>query len=228
MRPEATGVAAVDRALLILQAWRIGDGPLPLRELHRRTGLYKSTILRLLASLERNRCVLRLSDGYWALGPMLQHWGQVYERGLDVPAIVRPALEQLGSASGEQASYWIRDGDMRVRLLRVPAGIEDRDEVGADRVPLGQGVTGRVLAAPVPPAGDLGVAEAELMESGESPETKRSVLAAAVFGPGGSIRGAITLAGPPERITSDLDRLRPLVLHTARSVSHALGAGLAG
>ena len=46
------GVAAVDRALSVLSAFQDGDAALSLAELAERTRLYKSTVLRLLASLE--------------------------------------------------------------------------------------------------------------------------------------------------------------------------------
>jgi hypothetical protein len=46
------GVAAVDRALSVLGAFQDGDAALSLAELAERTRLYKSTVLRLLASLE--------------------------------------------------------------------------------------------------------------------------------------------------------------------------------
>ena len=45
--PGQSGVAALDRAFSILFAFRPGDYALTLAELAARTGLYKSTILRL-------------------------------------------------------------------------------------------------------------------------------------------------------------------------------------
>ena len=51
MNAKANGVAAVERALSVLGAFRDGDASLSLHELAARTGLYKSTILRLLVSL---------------------------------------------------------------------------------------------------------------------------------------------------------------------------------
>jgi hypothetical protein len=45
------GVAAVDRALLVLAAFHQGDRSLSLVDLAERTHLVKSTVLRLLASL---------------------------------------------------------------------------------------------------------------------------------------------------------------------------------
>ena len=49
------GAAAVDRALTLLSAFTAGDVSLSLTELADRTRLYKSTVLRLLASLEHAR-----------------------------------------------------------------------------------------------------------------------------------------------------------------------------
>ena len=61
------GAAAVDRALSVLSAFRTGDRSLTLAELAERTQLYKSTVLRLLASLEHGRLVQRTADGHYAL-----------------------------------------------------------------------------------------------------------------------------------------------------------------
>ena len=57
------GAAAVDRALSLLAAFRAGDRALGLAELALRTQLYKSTVLRLLASLEHARLLQQLPDG---------------------------------------------------------------------------------------------------------------------------------------------------------------------
>ena len=51
-KPALDGVAAVDRALSVLSAFRAGDEAVPLAELAERTGLVKSTIMRLAVSLE--------------------------------------------------------------------------------------------------------------------------------------------------------------------------------
>ena len=61
------GAAAVDRALSLLRAFQPGDEALPLAALAQRTGLYKSTALRLLASLEHASLLLRREDGRWRI-----------------------------------------------------------------------------------------------------------------------------------------------------------------
>src|SRR6185436_16540448 len=52
MTAAQLGVAAVDRALLILSALASAPEPSSLAQLARATGLYKSTMLRIIASLE--------------------------------------------------------------------------------------------------------------------------------------------------------------------------------
>ena len=57
------GVAAVHRALTILDAFTESDQKLGLAELAKRTGLYKSTLLRLAKSLEKFGYLIRSEDG---------------------------------------------------------------------------------------------------------------------------------------------------------------------
>ncbi|RTL67516.1 MAG: IclR family transcriptional regulator, partial [Hyphomicrobiales bacterium] len=66
---ETQRVESVERALTILDAFGDGTPRLALGELAARTGLYRSTILRLAASLERFGYLNRDEDGAFRLGP---------------------------------------------------------------------------------------------------------------------------------------------------------------
>lgn len=57
------GAAAVDRALSILGTFSTGQSIQSLAEIAERTMLYKSTVLRLLASLEHGRLIQQTVDG---------------------------------------------------------------------------------------------------------------------------------------------------------------------
>jgi hypothetical protein len=72
------GAASVDRALSLLAAFDDQTPMLTLAALAQRTRLYKSTALRLLASLEHAQLVLRQSDGRYALGPGVARLHTVY------------------------------------------------------------------------------------------------------------------------------------------------------
>lgn len=84
MNEAQSGVAAVDRALLILSAFREDDVALSLALLARRTGLYKSTILRLLQSLLRAGYVVRQPDGNYVIGPEPTKLAKMY-KAVSVP-----------------------------------------------------------------------------------------------------------------------------------------------
>ena len=89
------GVAAVDRALSLLCAFKEGDLSLSLAELAERTRLYKSTVLRLLASLEHGGWVQRLDDGEALQGVELPHFEQRLQRLHGLPQ--RFAIKGAGS-----------------------------------------------------------------------------------------------------------------------------------
>ena len=65
------GVASAGRALTLLSAFRRGDDAVTLAELTVRTGLVKTTIMRLAISLEEHGYLTRLSDGSYRLGAEL-------------------------------------------------------------------------------------------------------------------------------------------------------------
>ena len=76
-------VEAVERALTILEAFREGEEALSLAALAEKTGFYKSTILRLAASLERFGYLARTPTGLYRLGPSLWRLGSLYRRSFD-------------------------------------------------------------------------------------------------------------------------------------------------
>src|SRR5580692_3142738 len=97
------GVAAVDRALIILSALEVRTEPSTLAELAVATGLYKSTILRLIASLEVGGYVTRLRDGRYVLGASAFRLGHAYERQNPLRQHVLPTLQDL-VARGTESS----------------------------------------------------------------------------------------------------------------------------
>lgn len=218
------GVAAVERALTILSAFREGEAALSLAELAARTGLYKSTLLRLLASLERFRCAERRPDGRWALGPMLFRWGSLYARGQQVEPHLPAVLGALAEGSGETASFWVREGQHRLCLARVrsPSPIRDDLQPG-DLLPLPLGAGARVLLRFAEGAGAPG--PRVIATFGErSPET--AAVAAPVFQAGGVLAGALSVSGPRERLAARREALEALVERAAAGLTARLGGDL--
>ncbi|WP_142846266.1 IclR family transcriptional regulator [Telmatospirillum sp. J64-1] len=141
-------VEAVERALLILEAFQEGEEELPLSTLALKTGLYKSTILRLCASLERFGYLRRGENGSFRLGPTLWRLGSLYRRSFDLGEQIRPELRRLVEATQETASFYVREGEERICLYRLnsPRAVRHHLDEGA-RLPLHSGAAGRVLLA---------------------------------------------------------------------------------
>ena len=146
------GAAAVDRALSLLSAFQPGDEALSLAQFAQRTQLYKSTVLRLLASLEHARLIRRQEDGRYALGAEVARLHGLYAASLSLDRVVLPVLRALAAATGESAAYHVRQdqGESWVRLcqFRVDSSHVVRDHVRAgDVLSNDRGAGARVLIA---------------------------------------------------------------------------------
>src|SRR3712207_3544514 len=145
-RAIVEGVAAVDRALAVLAAFRRGDVSLSLAELSARTGLVKSTIMRLAVSLERHGLIVRLSNGSYQLDAEVLRLGMIYQQSFSLEKFVVPVLEELVARSNETASFYIRRGEQRLCLFRVetPHLLRLHIQQG-DMLPMDSSATAQVL-----------------------------------------------------------------------------------
>ncbi|QQO23517.1 IclR family transcriptional regulator [Bradyrhizobium diazoefficiens] len=220
-----TGVDAVGRALAILKAFGAERTAMTLTEIADATGLYKSTVLRLAASLEADGFLVRGPDRLFRPGPELWRLGALYQRGLDLGEVIRPALRRLVEATGETASFYVADGDERICLYRVnsPRSVRHHLEEG-QRLPIDRGAAGRVLTAyreSSDPAGKKIRERGFYVSIGErDPE----VAAAAVplVDVHGKLRGALSLSAIRTRFDADA---RKTAVDALKSEAKAL-AGL--
>ena len=219
----AGGAVAVDRALFVLSIFREGDTALGLAELAHRSGLYKSTLLRLLASLEHARLVQRLADGRYGLGPEVARLNAVYAASFSLEQVVMPALRELVRDTRESAAFHVEQGEHRLCLYRVDSPQPVRDHIRAgDLLPRNRGAGGRVLRAF---SGARGEIYQRIREEGviamvgdRSPDI--AGVSAPVFGPAGELKGALTLTCPTPRFS---EAFRDQVLAAARQLTAALG-----
>ncbi len=225
---EQEGVAAVDRALAILDA--LTTDRTSLAEIARRTGLYKSTILRLLKSLEKSGYALRTADGNYRLGSKVLSLGATYQRFFRTADIVPHVLEQVAADIHEGASYYICEEDQRVCLHRVDStrAIRDSVQIG-DRLPLTVGAAGHVLRAF---SGARGVQFDDIRRSmyaasyGER-DAETAALAAPVFGPGNKLMGALSVSGPRYRLeATGEDNIVPVLYKYAKLLTQTFGGNV--
>lgn len=155
-QPAPGGAAAVDRALSLLAAFKSGDSALGLAELAERTGLYKSTVLRLLASLEHAGLIQKINDGpsrgSYALGMEVARLSGIYRSSFSLERIVMPVLRELVGQTGESAAYHVLQRQWtevkRLCLYRVDSPNPVRDHIQAgDFLPVDKGAGARILMA---------------------------------------------------------------------------------
>ena len=209
---DSRGVDAVERALSVLDAFGPDDKTLTLAELARRTGLYKSTILRLGVSLERYGYVVRGADSTWRLGPAAWRLGAIYRGAFSLSQVLRPELKQLSDATGETASFYVREGDRRVCLYRHEPDRPIRHTlIEGALMELGVGASGKVLSAYSGEGPDDGrrIRKAGFAVSHGERDPDVAAVAVPVLRPDGKLAGALALSGLITRFdTARLEAMR--------------------
>lgn len=225
-RPSVSGVAAVDRAFAVLAAFRRGDRSLELTELAARTGLVKSTIMRLAVSLEKLGLLARQPDGSYRLGAETLRLGSVYQSSLDLEHHVIPVLEKLVEATGESASLYVRRGNQRLCLFRVDSPHRLRLVVLAGEMrPMDQSAIAQVLRGygSVADLNGSGQPALPLYTSGAT-DPHTAAVAMPVFGADDRQVGALALSAPVARLTSErFADIGPILAEMAAELSRSLG-----
>ena len=104
-RPATRHVAAVQRAVEVLNALGEARTELGTNEIARRTGVNVSSISRVLATLASGGLVDHVkSTGRYRLGLRLVQLANTAREGLDVRSLARPHLEELTELTGETAT----------------------------------------------------------------------------------------------------------------------------
>ena len=222
---DRDGVAAVDRALRIVAALVESAQPLTLADLARATGFYKSTLLRLIASLERSGLVQRRGDQRYWLGPLAFRLGQAFEATFHLKASLVPVLQWLIAQGSESASFHVwHDEKTRICLLRIDSNHSTLDRIRpGDLLPIKRGAAGKVLRTFVD--GQAAAATAGLVYTsfGER-DPACAAVAAPVFGPAGELLGALSLSGPQERFSeAAVKKMGKLVLAAGERATVSLG-----
>jgi DNA-binding IclR family transcriptional regulator len=191
-------VEAVERALAVLNAFAADRPTMTLGELAAATGFYKSTILRLAASLERFGYLIREDNGVFRLGPTLWRLASIYRAGFNLGGMIRPELRRLVEATGETASFYIRQSELRVCLFRhnSPHAARHHLDEGAE-LPLNAGASAHVLMAYTDGKGSKARAVQQrgyCISLGER-DPQVAAVAVPVFDLAGQFRGALAVSG---------------------------------
>lgn len=141
-------VRSVERAMDILLSF-VDAKEQSLTEISTKIALHKSTVHRLLASLEGKGFIIHNGENEkYRLGFRIWELSANLSQSDDLGSVLLPEMEQLRDNIAETVSLYIRDGNERVRIQAVQStqAIRRVAPVGM-RLPLYVGASGKVLLA---------------------------------------------------------------------------------
>jgi DNA-binding IclR family transcriptional regulator len=247
-QPAVRHVAAVERAVAVLDSLSDGSPELGTNEIARRTGINASTVSRLLATLANARLVEHVpATGRYRLGPRLLQLGSLVLGRLDLRDVARPHLQELVGATGMTATLSApgEHDAVTVDFVQSDATVQSVARVG--RPSIGHATAaGKVLLVfgnAEPPPGELKsytrrtitdrhrldaelarVARQGYAEAAGEREEDLNAIAAPVYDADGELAGIVGLQGPASRFGRDAMRaaVEPLLTAT-RAISVGLG-----
>jgi len=140
-------VPGLERGLRILSEFSRREATLTAPELARRLGAPRSTVFRLLVTLENMGFVERTDDGRaYRLGLAVLRLGFEYLASLGITELGRPILERMRDDTGYAANLVVRDGRHIVYIQRAAASSPFASSVAVGtRLPAHATVLGHVL-----------------------------------------------------------------------------------
>jgi IclR family acetate operon transcriptional repressor len=222
-QPAVRHIAAVERALAVLDALSNGAAELGTNEIARLTGINASTVSRLLATLAGAGIVEHVPEtGRYRLGLRLLQLGNAVLARLDLREVVRPHLQELARTTGETATLSAPGERDAVTVDFVQSGSSVQSVARVGRPSIGHATaTGKVLLAfgnaELPPGQlraytdrtvtDRRALAAELdrirrrgyAEAVSEREPDLNAIAAPVFGADGQLAAIVGVQGPSAR-----------------------------
>lgn len=147
-------IPAIDRAMDVLGVLERRSSGATIRDLVETLELPRTSMYRILNSLETHGVVRRSADGGYALGPrLLALAARVAAEGqrYDIAAIATPHLERMSEEIGEACKVSVVDGDSVLVLAAMQGKREFALTVApGQRQPLHAGAASKVLLAALP------------------------------------------------------------------------------
>jgi DNA-binding IclR family transcriptional regulator len=221
---ETHGVRSVQRALDILSLLTEERPLITIRDAVAATGLAKTTVIRLIQTLEQIGLLWATSTGYMA-GPGLWRWAHLARSSWELPPETQRMMRDLAARDRETVNVYVARDIVRVCIAQQesPQPLRHVVHIG-DELPLWAGASAKVLLRNASPALLARVArsspygegharrlqewidEAALrghaVSHGEREEGLTAV-AVPILGRSGTVVAALSLSGPTLRFTDE-------------------------
>jgi DNA-binding IclR family transcriptional regulator len=225
------GVNALERGLRILSAFDQRTPVLTLGGLALRTGLNKSTILRLMVSLEHLGFVDRDPEGLYRIGAQAWRVGMLFNSELHLERLLPPLLDELSVKVDESVSFWIPVATRPASRLCIFRAEPQRSVrvhtfVGS-QIPLSEGgSTARVMRAYIDPTHreDDVIRAERICTTWAERDPELCGASSPVFGIDGKFVGVLSISAPIARRNRKwLESMKPVVFAAAAKITNDLG-----
>ncbi|WP_063041502.1 IclR family transcriptional regulator [Nocardia pseudovaccinii] len=233
-------VRSIARAVEVLELFDEHHPSRQLREIVASTELPKTTVVRLLATLESLGLIVGRSDSTYGPGPGFLRWVKLADSLWEVGEQAKKAMSSLVDAYGETVNIYIRQGINRVAVAQIEgtATVRSVVEVGVP-YPLATGASAKILLIDAPEGVLHDVAEHHSDRTREELEQEidavrdagyavthgerelgASAVAAPILGPDGRVIAAMSISGPTSRFSAErVAHYVDAVIAAARQVS---------
>lgn len=106
------------RSMEILNLF-INHAKLSFNEIIELSGIPKTSVYRMLQSLEEMNLLDKDSNGKYSLGILFLRFGHLVSERIDIRQIALPSMEKVHQATGEAVNLIIRDGDESVYIEKL-------------------------------------------------------------------------------------------------------------
>ena len=221
---DTQGVRSIQRALDILSLLSEEQPLIAVRDIVNATGLAKTTVIRIVQTLEQSGLLWATPSGYMA-GPGLWRWAHLARRSWELPPETQRLMKELAARERETVNVYVARDIVRVCIAQQesPQPLRHVVQVG-DELPMWAGASAKVLLRAASPAlleriarsspfGDDHVErirewieeatqQGYAVSHGER-EAGLSAVAVPLTGRSGTVVAALTLSGPTVRFTDE-------------------------
>jgi DNA-binding IclR family transcriptional regulator len=221
---DSGGVRSVQRAVEIMSLLTEQRPTVTIREIVDATGLPKTTVLRIVQTLEQGGLLSATPSGYVA-GPGLWRWAHLAKNSWEPPQETRALMRELVARQRETVNIYVVHNTARVCVAQEESPMPLRHVVHVgDELPLWAGASSKVLLRDVPESLLMQIAETApdgverlpLLQDeiagaarddygvshGER-EVGLSAVAVPIFGRNGEVVASLSYSGPTSRFPEE-------------------------
>jgi DNA-binding IclR family transcriptional regulator len=221
---DAGGVRSVQRAVEIMSLLTEQRPSVTIREIVEATGLPKTTVLRIVQTLESGGLLSATPNGYLA-GPGLWRWAHLAKNSWEPPEEARALMRELVARQRETVNIYVVHHAARVCIAQEESPMPLRHVVRVgDELPLWAGASSKVLLRDAPPDileriarsapagpehlpvltdGIASAARAGYAVSHGEREVGLSAAAVPILGQQGDVVASVSYSGPTSRFPDD-------------------------